>query len=186
MHVPDALVATPVHRQVPDSLPFDRAKLSPQGSYSMPSASDWTAEPVHGCPSPSCSSARVDPFRAAEAVKPGATLCGTRDAQSRAMSNEPPGVSNRSPVSNLFDPEREHAIGCLRKQSRTLSAANFRGMKLDPTAGAGVLPPPRWVFILDDGRALAWFGETCPYVVHPSFSELCEMHGLRGGLVHAA
>ena len=59
-------------------------------------------------------------------------------------------------------------------------------MKLDLGAPTGTLPPPSWVFILDDGRALAWFGGDRPYVVHPSFSDLCHLHGLSGALVHAA
>jgi hypothetical protein len=86
----------------------------------------------------------------------------------------------------MFDPEQERAICCLRKQARLLRSASFRGMKLDLPAPAGALASPRWVFILDDGRALAWFGESRPYVVHPSFIDLCHMHGLRGALVHAA
>jgi hypothetical protein len=102
------------------------------------------------------------------------------------MSNEPPGANARSAVSNLFDPEQERAICCLRKHARILRSANFRGLKLDLPAASSALASPHWVFILDDGRALAWFGENRPYVVHPSFDDLCEMHGLRGALVHAA
>jgi hypothetical protein len=102
------------------------------------------------------------------------------------MSNEPPGANTRSTVSNMFDPEQERAILCLRKQARILGTASFRSMKLDPAAPAGAFSLPSWVFILDDGRALAWFGENRPYILHPSFTDLCEMHGLRGPLVHAA
>jgi len=102
------------------------------------------------------------------------------------MSNEPPGVSTRSNVSNMLDPEQERAICSLRKQARILRTAGFRGMKLDLSTPPGAFPAPRWVFVLDDGRALAWFGEARPYVVHPSFADLCHMHGLQGALVHAA
>jgi hypothetical protein len=86
----------------------------------------------------------------------------------------------------MFDPEQERAIRCLRKQARILRTASFRGMKLELTAKAGAFSSPSWVFILDDGRALAWFGENRPYILHPSFTDLCEMHRLRGALVHAA
>jgi hypothetical protein len=86
----------------------------------------------------------------------------------------------------MFDPEQERAIRYLRKQARILRTASFRGMKLELTAPAGASASPSWVFILDDGRALAWFGENRLYVVHPSFTDLCEMHGLRKALVHAA
>ena len=103
-----------------------------------------------------------------------------------AMTNEPPGISARSSVSNLFDPEQERVMCCLRKQARILGSASFRGLKLDRPVRAGALPSPRWIFILDDGRALAWLGEGRPYVVHPSLVDLCEMHGLRDALVHAA
>lgn len=93
-------------------------------------------------------------------------------------------------VSNLFDPEHQRALCSLNKQARTLGTASFRGMRLDLradlSAPTGTLPPPRWVFILDDGRALAWFGKDTPYVVHPSFSDLCHMHGVPGAQVHAA
>jgi hypothetical protein len=103
-----------------------------------------------------------------------------------AMSNEPPSVTRHSTVSNIFDAEQEHARCCLCKQARTLGTTGFRAMRLDLCARAGALPPPRLAFILDDGRALAWFGQGRPYVVHPSFSDLRELHGLRGTLVHAA
>ena len=102
------------------------------------------------------------------------------------MLHEPPGENNRSTISNLFDPEQERALCYLRKQARTLRTSAFRGMKLELEAEAAGLQAPRWVFILDDGRALAWFGEERPYIVHPSFSDLCEMHRLRGAWVHAA
>jgi hypothetical protein len=102
------------------------------------------------------------------------------------MSNEPPGVSVRGTVWNLFDPEQERAICCLRKQARILRTANFRAMKLELTVEPGARPTPRWVFVLDDGRALEWFGEGRPYIVHPTFTELCHMRRLRGVLVHAA
>jgi hypothetical protein len=109
-----------------------------------------------------------------------------RDAKARAMSNEPRGVSSSSTVSNLFDPEQERAICCLCKQARILRTAAFRPMKLVFSAPAGALPAPSWVFILDDGRALAWFREGRPYVVHPTVTDLCDMHGARNALVHAA
>ena len=103
-----------------------------------------------------------------------------------AMTNEPPGTNGRSSVSKLFDPEQERAMCCLRKQARILRSASFRALKPDLPARASALPSPRWIFILDDGRALAWFGEGRPYVLHPSLVDLCEMHGLRAALVHAA
>jgi hypothetical protein len=102
------------------------------------------------------------------------------------MSSEPPGVSVRATVWNLFDPEQERAICCLRKQARILRTANFRAMKLELTAETGASPTRRWVFVLDDGRALEWFGEGRPYIVHPTFTDLCHMRRLRGVLVHAA
>ncbi|HTA88826.1 MAG TPA: hypothetical protein VK745_04600 [Polyangiaceae bacterium] len=102
------------------------------------------------------------------------------------MFNEPPGEMSRSTVSNLFDAEQERATACLRKQLRRLSTASLSCAKVELNAGAGALPPPRLVFLLDDGRALAWFGEARPYVVHPSFADLCAMHGLLGTLVRAA
>jgi hypothetical protein len=77
-------------------------------------------------------------------------------------------------------------VSSLRRQARSLEAKSFRCMSVDPTPNAGALPPPRFVFFLDDGRALAWFDEVHPYVVHPSFADLCDMHGLRAALVHAA
>jgi hypothetical protein len=86
----------------------------------------------------------------------------------------------------LFASEQERAVSSLRRQARSLEAKSFRCMKVDPTPEAGTLPPPRFVFFLDDGRALAWFDEVHPYVVHPSFADLCAMHGLRAALVHAA
>jgi hypothetical protein len=101
------------------------------------------------------------------------------------MSNEPPGVSSRF-VSSIFGAEQAVALSCLRKQARVLRTASFHGVSVELTAGRGALSPPRLVFLLDDGRALAWFGEARPYVVHPSFGDLCDMHGLRDALVHAA
>ena len=43
---------------------------------------------------------------------------------------------------------------------------------------AGVLPPPRAAYVTEDGRALAWFGEGRPCVVHPTLAELCRLHGV--------
>jgi hypothetical protein len=103
------------------------------------------------------------------------------------MSNdEPPGASNHSILSNLFGSEQERAACALRRQARSLEAKSFRCMKVDPALASGTLPAPHFVFFLDDGRALAWYDETQPYVVHPSFNDLCEMHGLLPALVHAA
>jgi len=101
------------------------------------------------------------------------------------MSNdEPPG--NHSTLSTLFGSEQERAVSSLRRQARSLEAKSFRCMKVDPTRVSGALPAPHFVFFLDDGRALAWFDETHPYIVHPSFDDLCQMHGLLHALVHAA
>jgi len=102
------------------------------------------------------------------------------------MSNGPPGVSSSSTVSNLFDPEQERAICYLRKQARILRTVSFRGIKLALSAPAGAFPAPSWAFIPDDGRALAWFGEGRPYIVHPNFTDLCDLHDFRAALVHAA
>jgi len=103
------------------------------------------------------------------------------------MSNdEPPGTCNSSTLSNLFGSDQERAVCSLRRQARSLEAKSFRCMQVDPTPGSGALPAPHFVFFLDDGRALAWYDETHPYVVHPSFNDLCEMHGLLPTLVHAA
>ncbi|MEI9938299.1 MAG: hypothetical protein WDO69_13850 [Pseudomonadota bacterium] len=103
------------------------------------------------------------------------------------MSNdEPPGASNHSTLSTLFGSELERATRSLRRQARSLEAKSFRCMKVDPTPVPGALPAPHFIFFLDDGRALAWFDEARPYVVHPSFHDLCEMHGLLPALVHAA
>ena len=102
------------------------------------------------------------------------------------MFDEPPGMNERGNLSNLFDCEQERAVSALRQQARSLEAKSFRCMKVDPSVGTGVLRPPSFVFFLDDGRALAWFDEAHPYVVHPCFADLCAMHGLRRALVHAA
>ena len=103
------------------------------------------------------------------------------------MSDDrPPGVSNYSTLSSLFDPEQERAIRSLRRQAHALEAKSFRCMKVDATVVSGALPAPHFVFFLDDGRALAWYDETRPYVVHPSFDDLCDMHRLLPELVHAA
>jgi hypothetical protein len=99
-------------------------------------------------------------------------------------NNEPPG--DHSTLSSLFGSEQERAARSLRRQARSLEAKSFRCMKVDGALGSGALPVPQFVFFLDDGRALAWFDEEHPYVVHPSFDDLCEMHGLRPALVHAA
>ncbi|MEI9949854.1 MAG: hypothetical protein WDO74_12950 [Pseudomonadota bacterium] len=101
-------------------------------------------------------------------------------------NDEPPGASNRSTLSSLFDSEQERATRSLRRQARSLEAKSFRCMKVDPTLVSGALPAPHFVFFLDDGRALAWFDEAHPYIVHPSFNDLCRMHGLLPALVHAA
>ena len=107
--------------------------------------------------------------------------------QSQAsMLNESPCASIRGTVSSLFDPEQERAICCLRKQARILRTASFRAMKFEPTAEPGAASMPQRIFVLDDGRALEWFGETRPYIVHPSFGDLCHMRGFRAALVHAA
>jgi hypothetical protein len=111
---------------------------------------------------------------------------GTPDALPRFMSKEPPGVSNRFIVSSMFGAEQALALSCLRRQARVLRTACFRDVRVELAAASGALSPPRLVFLLDDGRALAWFGEARPYVVHPSFGDLCDMHGLREALVHAA
>jgi hypothetical protein len=109
------------------------------------------------------------------------------------MFSEPPTVSTVSTVSNfcssavkLVHADEELAMRALRKQARVLRTTTFRALKVDLFASSGPLPAPGWVFLLDDGRALAWFGESRPYVVHPDFSALCYMHGLREALVHAA
>jgi len=102
------------------------------------------------------------------------------------MFNEPPGADGTSNIENSTAPEQERAASSLRRQARALEAHSFRCMKVDSTTGAGPLPPPHFVFFLDDGRALAWLDETHPYVVHPSFADLCSMHGLEAALVHAA
>ena len=96
------------------------------------------------------------------------------------------GPSNCANVADFFLCGQERAVSSLRRQARSLSAKSFRCMRVDPTPETGALPPPRYVFFLDDGRALAWFDEVQPYVVHPSFVDLCNMHGLRAALVHAA
>ena len=102
------------------------------------------------------------------------------------MSNDyPPGASN-STLSTLFGSEQERAVSALRRQARSLEAKSFRCMKVGPTFVCGALPAPHFVFFLEDGRALAWFDEAYPYVVHPSFDDLCQMHGLLPALVHAA
>ncbi|MET0795050.1 MAG: hypothetical protein ABW061_26265 [Polyangiaceae bacterium] len=102
------------------------------------------------------------------------------------MSNDQPPGANPSTLSNLFDSEQERATGALRRQARSLEAKSFRCMQVDPTLVSGALPAPHFVFFLDDGRALAWYDEAHPYVVHPSFNDLCQMHGLLPALVHAA
>jgi hypothetical protein len=102
------------------------------------------------------------------------------------MSNEPRGSSNRSNLSALFGSEQERATQSLRRQARSLEARSFRCMQVDDCAGSGPLPTPHFVFFLDDGRAIAWFDESHPYVVHPSFPDLCSMHGLRPAVVRAA
>jgi len=107
------------------------------------------------------------------------------NAYADGMSNEPPGSTNRSSLA-LFGTEQERAVLALRRQARSLEAKSFRCMKVDPTTAVGPLPAPHFVFFLDDGRALAWLDEAHPYVVHPSFADLCDMHGLRPALVHAA
>ena len=101
------------------------------------------------------------------------------------MSDEPPGCTS-STLSSLFATEQERAVCALRRQARSLEAKSFRCVKVDLEASAGALPIPHFVFFLDDGRALAWLDEAHPYVVHPSFADLCAMHGLRPALVHAA
>ena len=68
-------------------------------------------------------------------------------------------------------PELLHAVGGLGLGA--LSRASFA-----PARSPGVLPPPRSVFVADDGRALAWLGQGRPCVVHPSLDELCLMHGI--------
>jgi hypothetical protein len=42
----------------------------------------------------------------------------------------------------------------------------------------GSLPAPGAVFVTDDGRALAWFGDGRACIVHPSLDELCRLHGV--------
>jgi hypothetical protein len=51
---------------------------------------------------------------------------------------------------------------------------------------AGVLPAPGAAFVTDDGRALAWFGDGRPCVVHPTLDELCRMHGVTTDVTRAA
>ena len=130
--------------------------------------------------------ARASPPNAANFAKKPSSLPGMPDAHRVRMSNEPPGASNHSTLSNLFDSEQERAACALRRQARSLEAKSFRCMKVDQTLMAGALPAPHFVFFLDDGRALAWVDETHPYVLHPSFADLCRMHGLEAAWVHAA
>jgi hypothetical protein len=111
---------------------------------------------------------------------------GTRNATVGVMFNEPPGANNHSSISSLPSSEQERAVSSLRRQARSLEAKSFRCVEVDPASCAGALPAPHFVFFLDDGRALAWLDETHPYVVHPSFADLCDMHGLKAALVHAA
>ena len=102
------------------------------------------------------------------------------------MVNEPPGSAYSPTLLALFGSEQERAVSSLRRQACSLEAKSFRCMKVDTAVEQGALPTPRFVFFLDDGRALAWFDEAHPYVVHPSFADLCDMHALRPALVHAA
>lgn len=82
--------------------------------------------------------------------------------------------------------EHERAIASLHQQARRLQCHEFHELPLTAAARAAALPPPRFVFLLDDGRALAWLGEDRPYLVHPSFEDLCAMHGLLAAVVKAA
>ena len=129
-------------------------------------------------------------FSAGNVEKASRPPRGTRNAVKAGMANDGnPDATNpatSSTISNLFGAEQERATRALRRQARALEAKSFRCMKVDPSLVCGALPAPRFVFFLDDGRALAWFDETQPYVVHPSFEDLCEMHGLMPALVHAA
>jgi len=111
---------------------------------------------------------------------------GTGDALVVGMSNDEPPGNHPSTLSTLFGSEQERAACSLRRQARSLEAKSFRCMKVDRSLVSGPLPAPHFIFFLDDGRALAWFDEAHPYVVHPSFDDLCQMHGLLPALVHAA
>jgi hypothetical protein len=68
-------------------------------------------------------------------------------------------------------PELLHAVGGFGLGA--LSRASFVRSR-----SPGILPPPRSVFVADDGRALAWLGQGRPCVVHSSLDELCLMHGI--------
>jgi len=102
------------------------------------------------------------------------------------MSNDPPGASVHADIPSPLRSEQERAALALRRQARSLEAKSFRCMTVEPASVSGSLPPPHFVFFLDDGRALAWFDEEHPYIVHPSFDDLCEMHALLPALLHAA
>jgi hypothetical protein len=61
------------------------------------------------------------------------------------------------------------------------SGLGFRAVtvaRVIPAGLPGVLPPPYSVYVAEDGRALACFDDGRPCVVHPSFAELCRMHGV--------
>ncbi|HEX6273789.1 MAG TPA: hypothetical protein VFZ53_12155 [Polyangiaceae bacterium] len=51
-------------------------------------------------------------------------------------------------------------------------------VRLEPASLPGSLAAPGAAFVTDDGRALAWFGDGRPCIVHPSLRELCRLHGV--------
>jgi hypothetical protein len=50
----------------------------------------------------------------------------------------------------------------------------------------GILAPPVAAYVADDGRALAWFGDGRPCIVHPTLADLCRMHGVEAQATLAA
>lgn len=140
---------------------------------------------VQVCLSRPCSFARFDRAAPVSSSTTRWTWRGTRDATRLIMFNESRAFATHASIPNRFDREQQQALACLCRQTRTLRTANFLPVPFDLDAKVGGFSP-RAAFLLDDGRALAWFGERRPYIVHPSFADLCAMHGLRGALARAA
>jgi hypothetical protein len=59
-----------------------------------------------------------------------------------------------------------------------MGARALVAVRLGQTRLPSTLPAPGAAFVTDDGRALAWFGDGRPCIVHPSLPELCRLHGV--------
>jgi hypothetical protein len=123
------------------------------------------------------SRARASPFHAS--VENGtrrAAIFAARRAREPASLG--PLVAFVVPMSSRFDLEATAGRARLFATAGGFRFGELRAARVTLARSPGVLAPPVAVYVAGDGRALAWFGQERPCVLHPTLAELCRMHGV--------